>query len=367
MFSSIKAAYNENHYPIYISDNLISNLKSFLDSYNNESILIVYDDIFNNTKYHPDSGFTQILNSYNSYQLRGGIESKTYESLIKIINKLNQLEIPRDGILLAIGGGVVGDVCGLAASLYHRGMKLVHVPTTMTGAVDSVIGGKTAVNMNETINLIGTYYHPIATFIDLRFFDTLDKRDFTSGIAESIKKAIMSDSSYYDFLSNNYNKILNHDINYIYDLVYKSISIKLFHTISDVHEKSNRLLLNYGHTFGQAIESCFGIQQDSLRHGEAVSLGMVCASNLSEIIYGGSELKKMHKDILSAYSLPTTISEKNNLKIPKIKNLINNLKNDKKKTTKGNRFILCDKLGSGKVEYISNLNYIENSFMEVLK
>ena len=266
-----------------------------------------------------------------------------------------------------MGGGVIGDLCGLAASMYHRGVSLIHVPTTLTSAVDSAIGGKTGVNMYETVNLLGTYYHPIATFIDLRFMKTLDKRDFASGVAESIKKSFIYDKDFYNFILNNSNNIFQREINSLYELIHKSISIKLFHTISDEKEKSLRLLLNYGHTFGQVFESIYGIDEKNLRHGEAVSLGMMCAAQMSENLYGNKEIIKEHYEILSKFLLPTKISCLNNLELPEKSVLIENLVKDKKRTSYGNRFIICSEIGKAKVEHITDKNLIKNSFNLVLE
>tara|TARA_B110000858_G_scaffold49587_1_gene57225 strand:+ start:2577 stop:3680 length:1104 start_codon:yes stop_codon:yes gene_type:complete len=366
MFASIKAEYPKNNYQIHISDNLINNLNDYLVNFNNSSILLVVDDYFK--KNHNVSGIelSSIFKKYNTLFIEGGVAAKDISIAIKICDKLNALNISRDGCVVAIGGGVVGDICGLASSIYKRGIPLVHVPTTMTSAVDSAIGGKTGVNMHEAVNLLGTYYHPISTFIDLRFIQSLPNRDFAAGLAESIKKSFIYDKTFYEYILNNSNKILSRDLEYIYEIIYKSISIKLFHTISDEKEQSIRLLLNYGHTFGQAFESIYGINEEKLRHGEAVSLGMMCAAKLSKELYNNNNIIQQHLDILSEFQLPTKISECNNLSLPTIDTLVMNLNKDKKKTTKGNRFIVCEKLGCAQTKYIEDKSLIRSSFNFVL-
>ncbi len=366
MFASIKAEYPKNNYQIHISDNLIENLNDYLVNFNKKSVLLVVDSFFKKNYNISGIELSLIFEKYNIFFIEGGVAEKNISVAIKICDKLNELNISRDGCVVSIGGGVVGDICGLAASIYKRGIPLIHVPTTMTSAVDSAIGGKTGVNMHDAVNQLGTYYHPVSTFIDLRFIKSLPSRDFAAGIAESIKKSFIYDKSFYEYILNNSNKILTREFEYIFEVIYKSISIKLFHTISDEKEQSIRLLLNYGHTFGQAFESIYGINEEKLRHGEAVSLGMMCAAKLSKELFNNNNIIKQHMDILSEFQLPTKLSECNNLSLPKIDTLVMNLNKDKKKTTKGNRFIVCEALGSAQAKYIDDKNLIRSSFNFVL-
>ena len=366
MFASIKAEYPRDNYSIYLSDNLISNLEEYLVNFDENSILLVVDNYFRRSETELSSELNNLCLKYKCLYLEGGIETKNIQAAIKICEELSLHNISRDGCIVAIGGGVVGDICGLSASLYKRGINLVHVPTTMTSVVDSAIGGKTGVNMHETVNLLGTYYHPISTFIDMRFLISLPTRDFAAGVAESIKKSFIYDKNFYLYLLENSKKILSRDLKILFELIYRSIAIKLHHTTSDEREKSRRLLLNYGHTFGQAIESFYGIDEKKLRHGEAVSLGMMCAAKLSECIYKNNNIISQHKDILYEFNLPTKLSECKNLKMPSLKVLVDNLNKDKKKTSKGNRFIICEKLGSARSQYIQDGSLINQSFECVL-
>jgi len=183
MFASIKADYPNSSYPIYISDKLIDNLSDYLKNFSNKSVLLVLDSFFEENHNLNGIELNELISRYNHVFIDGGIESKDISVTLKICDELNSLNIARDGCIVAIGGGVIGDTCGLASSLYKRGISLVHVPTTMTSAVDSAIGGKTGVNMHETVNLLGTYYHPKSTFIDLRFLLSLSSRDFAAGIS----------------------------------------------------------------------------------------------------------------------------------------------------------------------------------------
>jgi 3-dehydroquinate synthase len=366
MFAAIKAEYPNNKYPIYISDNLTSQISLFLKGHPKSNIIIIIDQVFKDKKLHIDQNFTSLLNDYNTYFIDGGIENKSLSKVNELCNLIFNLKIPRDGFIVSIGGGVIGDLCGLVASLYMRGINLIHVPTTMTAAVDSSIGGKTGVNFNKTINLIGSYYHPKAIFIDMRFFLSLEKRDLNSGIAESIKSAFIADIEFYNFLDRNSENILGLSFDHIYDLIYKSIQIKLYHTVSDEKEQSKRLFLNYGHTFGQSFESFYGIDESLLRHGEAVSIGMVCAAKLAEIIYENKMILDQHKSLLLKYKLPIEISKIKSKKIPTIDTLTNGIENDKKRITEGNKFIICKELANAEIIIINDKSIIEECFQTVI-
>ena len=365
MFASIKAEYPKNNYPIYISDNLMDNLKAYLKNFNKSSIFIIADNFFNNNSNIDNININDLFNNYDHIFIKGGVESKNIKNVLNIFQKLNEINLHKDGCILSIGGGVIGDLSGLIASIYKRGINLVHVPTTLTSAVDSVVGGKTGINMFNNVNLLGTYYHPICTFIDLRFLKSLSDRDMRSGISESIKKSIMYDKDFFDFLLNNCSKLILKDMSYLYELIKRSIEIKLLLTTNDEKEKSSRLLLNYGHTFGQAIESEYGINENKLKHGEAISLGMICAAKLSNLLFDNN-LIIQHKEILQSFNLPTNISECKNLDYPNINNLIKNINNDKKKTSKGSRFITCKKIGYGNIDYVNDEKLIEECFNFVL-
>jgi 3-dehydroquinate synthase len=244
----------------------------------------------------------------------------------------------------------------MAASIYQRGMRLVHVPTTATSMIDSCIGGKTGVNHANQVNLLGTYYNPKGVFIDIRFLNTLDKRDLCAGVAEGIKMAITSDELMVDHLQKFSEDIVGCKETSLLSLISWSVRTKLFHVSSDFKESSIRLLLNYGHTFGQALESHYGLYQDFLRHGEAVSLGMCCAAALVDHFSQAGSLPAttqsrltQHREVLAAYQLPTHINDLNLPDVPNADHLYEMTFNDKKRTSKGSRFILSHRNGSAEI------------------
>ena len=254
---------------------------------------------------------------------------------------------------------------GFVASIYKRGLKLIHVPTTMTNMVDSCIGGKTGINYLNQVNLLGTYYHPIIIFIDIRFLKTLKIRDFKSGLVESIKKAFIADINFFNYMHNFSEKILDLSEEHLFEVINKSINQKIYLTSNDVKENSSRLLLNYGHTFGQALESYYKIDEKNLTHGEAVSLGMVSAAKMSEILYNDNKMLKIHYEILKSYGMPTKIDDMN-LKKPTISKLCSYIYNDKKRKSETNRFIVCKKIGKAEIVDIDSKNLIKRSFSEII-
>ena len=364
MLSILEANYRGEKYPIYISDDAIKYLNIHLNSLKN-NYLIIYDAVFKNKKKHPDNTFSKILKSNKVLFFKAGIKNKTSKYVDNIIEFFYKNNISRDCEIISIGGGVVGDIVAYAASIYHRGLKLIHVPTSMTSMIDSSIGGKTGFNRYNVVNLCGTYFHPKKTFIDVRFLKTLNQRDLISGLAEIIKKAIIFDQELFDFLSKNKDDILELKSKIIYDTIVKSVKIKLLITTSDEKESNQRLLLNYGHTFGQALEGYFGINQKFLTHGEAVSLGIIAASKLADQKYNLNTLKT-NKLLLKDFKLPTKFSD---LKIKRkinVNYLIKNLNNDKKRTINGIRFIISKKKGTGKIIYEKDKTLVKKSFMSII-
>ncbi len=344
----IIAKFSHKEYPIFLGNNLSTSLDLFLNIYDKKRVLFLVDKnisgILNKNKYN------KLIEKYDYILVDSGIESKNIQALLDLINILDDKNFSRDGIIVALGGGVIGDIAALLASIYYRGIGLIHVPTTMTSVVDSCIGGKTGINYNNKVNLLGTYYHPNAIFVDINFLLSLSERDFNAGMCESIKKGLIYNKSLFKFIDKNYCEIIKRDINALEAVVEHSINIKLELTSSDTFEKSNRLLLNFGHTFGQAVESYFKINQNIARHGEAVSIGMIFDIHLAEYlnIKNATKIKKHLSDVLKKFNLPTKISELSKSKINK-STLLENIFKDKKRTIEGSRFIIPTSIGNGKI------------------
>ena len=365
MLSILKANYKNKKYPIYISDNAIKYLDIYLKGLKN-NYLIICDDVFKDKKKHPEIIFSKLLKRSKVYYFKAGIKNKTIDCVGKIIEFFYKNNTTRDCEIISIGGGVVGDIVAFATSIYQRSLNLIHVPTSMTSMVDSSVGGKTGFNQYDVVNLCGTYYHPKITFIDIRFLKTLSQRDFLSGLAEVIKKAIIYDRELFDYLVKNRDDIVKLKPEIVYQIILISVKLKLLITTSDEKENNKRLLLNYGHTFGQAIERYFGINQILLTHGEAVSLGIVAASKLADQKYKLKTIK-INKLLLEKFRLPINFTD---LKIKKkidIHKLIKNLDSDKKRTFDGMRFIISKKRGTGEIIYEKNISLIKKSFKAIMK
>ncbi len=233
--------------------------------------------------------------------IEDGEEYKNMQSALYILDKLFEKKFNRHSVLIALGGGVIGDITGFCASIYQRGIEFIQIPTTLLAQVDASVGGKTGINNKYGKNLIGAFYQPSAVYCETRFLKTLPKKIFYSGIAEMIKVAVVYDKEYFNWIENN---DLN-DEQILSQAIAKSIQIKAKIVSLDEKEKGLRAILNYGHTFAHVIEleSKYG----TYLHGEAVSIGMMMANTLACKlgILSLDEAKRI-ENLLCRYDLPTT-------------------------------------------------------------
>jgi len=230
-----------------------------------------------------------------------GEEYKTLSTVEYILNHLFEAKFDRKSLLIAFGGGVIGDMTGFTASLYQRGIDFIQIPTTLLSQVDASVGGKTGVNNDYGKNLIGAFYQPKAVYIDPYFLNTLPSREFAAGIAEVIKMAVMFDKDFVKYLERNNLK----DEAVIKEMIRKSVSLKASVVNQDEKEAGIRAVLNYGHTFGHVVEN--ETKYKKYLHGEAVAIGIVMANALAV------KLGLMSKDesniilnLLQNNNLPTT-------------------------------------------------------------
>lgn len=211
--------------------------------------------------------------------LPDGEEHKNMDVLMTIIDKAMEAKLDRKSTMIALGGGVVGDMTGFAAAIYQRGIKFVQVPTTLMAMVDSAVGGKTAVNHPMGKNMIGSFYQPDAVIVDVDTLNTLPDRELNSGIAEIIKYGLIRDSDFFDWIEENVEAIMKRDKAALAESIYRSCVNKAEVVAADEKEGGIRATLNLGHTFGHAIEA--GLGYGAWLHGEAVGTGMVMATQLS--------------------------------------------------------------------------------------
>jgi 3-dehydroquinate synthase len=263
-----------------------------------------------------------------------GEEYKTLATVERILDELFTHKLDRKSVLIALGGGVIGDMTGFTASLYQRGIGFIQVPTTLLSQVDASVGGKTGVNNKYGKNLIGAFYQPEAVYIDTNFLKTLPKREFSAGIAEIIKMAVMFDKHYFDFLQ-------EADFSNKEDLekvIERSVSLKAEVVNMDEKEAGVRAVLNYGHTFGHVIEN--ETEYKRYLHGEAVAIGMVMANRLSvELGLMSEEESALVTKFLIKHSLPV------DYEIQEVDAFYDKFFLDKKSANNKIKFILANGLG----------------------
>jgi len=267
-----------------------------------------------------------------------GEDSKNIHTALAIVDKLLKLGADRKSALLALGGGVVGDMTGFIASTFMRSLPYIQIPTTLMAQVDSSIGGKTAVDLPEGKNLLGTFYQPKGVFIDVKFLETLPEPEFSNGLAEVIKYGIIDDVELFHFLEEHITAIKNRDYGDLEKIIENSCRIKKGIVEIDEREKGLRRVLNFGHTIGHAIES----QSDyAISHGNSVSLGMIAAMMISEKLYdlSGKDRKRV-EHLIEVAGLPRRIP-------PTVTTdgILSRLKRDKKKEGNIIHFVLLKKMG----------------------
>ncbi|MBS0612764.1 MAG: 3-dehydroquinate synthase [Proteobacteria bacterium] len=270
--------------------------------------------------------------------LPDGESNKTLSTASWVIDALVGNKVHRDGLVIALGGGVVGDVAGFAAACYQRGIAFVQAPTTLLAQVDSSVGGKTGVNHPGGKNLIGAYHQPIAVVTDTDTLATLPDRELRAGLAEVIKYGCVWDPIFFDWLALNVGALLARDPEALAYAIARSCEIKAKVVGQDERETGVRAILNFGHTFGHAIEVATHYKQ--YLHGEAVALGMIMAAELSRrlaMIDGGASARI--RELVAAAGLPT--------EIPRIgtERVLELMRMDKKVLAGNVRLVLLEKLG----------------------
>ena len=281
-----------------------------------------------------------------------GEEYKNMQTLEAILAHCFTQRLDRKSLLVAFGGGVIGDMTGFAASIYQRGIDFVQVPTTLLSQVDASVGGKTGINNNFGKNLIGAFHQPIAVYIDPSMLKTLRKREFAAGVAEIVKMAVTFNKDFFEWLEQN---DLNNEQN-IQIAIAKSVQTKASVVSQDEKELGIRAALNYGHTFGHVIEN--ETNYNTYLHGEAVGIGM-CMANALAVKLGlmSKDEEQRVKKLLEVYNVPTSY------KIKDVKDLYEHFFLDKKSLDNKIKFILPVGIGDCK---ITN-EVTKNDVIEILK
>ena len=275
---TLKVSLGERSYPIHIGSGLLADSALLERSISAEQVLVVTNETVAPLYLERLEKGLQARRT-STLVLPDGEQYKTLDTFSRIVDRLIELRFHRDACVVALGGGVVGDVAGYAAASYQRGIAYVQVPTTLLAQVDSSVGGKTAVNHPSAKNMIGAFHQPVSVLIDTDTLATLPGRELAAGIAEVVKYGLSLDPELFGWLEANMERLIALETDALARAVYRSCEIKAAVVAEDEREQGKRALLNLGHTFGHAIEALGGY--GTWLHGEAVAIGTVLAARTS--------------------------------------------------------------------------------------
>ena len=303
---TLQVALGERSYPIHIGEGLLDTFPLAEQIRGNQVMIITNETI---APLYLDKLAKQFADvQCDTLILPDGEKFKTLDTLETIFDALMGKRHSRTTTLIALGGGVVGDMVGFAAACYQRGVDFIQVPTTLLAQVDSSVGGKTAVNHPRGKNMIGAFYQPRLVLIDTLVLETLPARELAAGYAEVVKYGLIRDLPFYRWLETNNEKLLSRDAEAIAEAIFRSCENKAQVVADDETEQGNRALLNLGHTFGHAIETATGYT--SWLHGEAVAVGMIMAVRMSsELGWVDAGLEIDLAALLATWELPVTVPE----------------------------------------------------------
>lgn len=332
----------QHSYPIYIGSGVLSLLGEYFHRiFGNRRAVIVTDDIVGPIYAQ------QVLSSLKSAQLEAhlvsippGEASKRLSVTEMLYDKMFDFSVERSDVILALGGGVVGDLAGFAAATFKRGINYIQVPTTLLAMVDSGVGGKTGINHPRGKNMIGAFYQPKFVFTDIEILKTLPRRELGCGLAETVKHAVIRDGSFFEMLEANNRPIIELQSDLLVEIVVRNCRIKAEIVSLDEREANLRGILNYGHTIAHAIETV--LAERDFHHGEAVALGMIAAARLAaqRSLLKAEQAQRIF-NLLKAFDLPTQITGD----LP-VDQLYQSMQHDKKVREGKINFVLPTSLGS---------------------
>lgn len=350
-----------------VGDDLFRNLEARLTQMApNKSFYFIIDNLIYQNY---GSFFSEVLRAENRHflVLPGGKSNKTFATAMKVFADLEDKNISRDIVIVAVGGGVIGDLGGFVASCWYRGVGLIHIPTTFLAAVDSCLGGKTALNFRKTVNAIGTYHHPSAILVDTSVLLELPARELASGFAEVIKYGVLGSEEIMSLLESP-GPVTREKLS---QLIALSLREKEKFVTGDVKESADRLFLNFGHTVGHAIESSTVFNgEEMLRHGEGVALGMVAIFRICAVLglVEDWDIERL-KVLLRKHGLPTKFSASRiaQQRDALIETITERTFKDKKRTRSGLRLVVVDGWGRPKLHVTSDLELIRVGVEEVIQ
>ena len=348
----LKVALNQRSYPIYVSDALLLSSLSDYISLPNQVAVITNNRV-------AELYLADLLRSLGRDDVKvlyapDSENAKSIDVYTELMTELLSANFNRSSLLIALGGGVIGDLTGFIAATLHRGCRLVQIPTTLLSQVDSSVGGKTAINHSVGKNLIGSFYQPEAVFIDPTTLKTLPANEFAAGMAEVIKYGFVSETNFFTWLAANQEAIYTQDSNTLAQMIHECCHYKAEVVAKDERETGQRALLNYGHTFGHAIEQVAGYGE--WLHGEAVAVGMLMAMRHAinnKVCEAG--LYEPLESLLKTFDLPTKLREP-----LAVSELMSAMLKDKKNLEQKLRLILPVSIGNSIIETCDNMEAIKD-------
>lgn len=336
----------ERSYNIHIKEDIVKECGKHIKALNPGKKIIIITDRNVSKLYYKTVKASLLKEGFEIHKiiLKPGEHLKSFLNTVKLSNKILSITPDRNSTIVALGGGVIGDLSGFIASITLRGINFVQIPTTLLSQVDSSVGGKTGINTNYGKNLVGTFYQPKLVLIDPKTLLNLPEREFLCGYVETVKYALINNYSFFNHLDNNKSKIINKDLKFLTEIIKTAVQSKADIVSQDETEKNGtRALLNLGHTFGHALEKevCYS---DTIKHGEAVAIGIVLAAKFSyQLGFCEKTIITQIEDHFKAFNIPLTAKEI--IYEWDINNLLTNMMSDKKTENAQITFILFKNIG----------------------
>ncbi len=305
-----------------------------------------------------EKALSERFDSVFTFVIPAGEDHKNLEEISKVYESLIEKHFDRHDLLVALGGGVVGDMCGFTAATYLRGISFVQIPTTLLSQTDSSVGGKTGVDFNGYKNMVGAFYMPRLVYMNIATLKTLDDRQYASGFAEVMKHGLIKDENFYTWLIDNLYEIGDRDMDVLEEMVQRSCDIKRRVVEKDPTEKGDRALLNFGHTLGHAIEKYKNFE---MYHGECVALGCVAAAYISykRNLLSMEEYYEI-RDMFVPFNLPISVEDVDKDAVIEL------TKSDKKVDSDKIRFVLLKKIGKAFIDETVTRQEMSDALDEII-
>jgi 3-dehydroquinate synthase len=341
----------ERSYPIAIGSGLIDRLREFIAPLTPTSVSVVTNSVVGPLYAQRVQDALPGV-STSVIELPDGEHHKQWPAVSQVLNSLVEKRVDRRGVIIALGGGVVGDIAGFAASIYMRGIRYIQVPTTLLAQVDSSVGGKTGINHPGGKNLVGAFHQPCAVISDTGTLRTLPPRELSAGLAEVLKHGLLADRDYFERMTATIELMRAFDASALAAAIEGSCEIKASVVARDEHEAGERALLNLGHTFGHAIEAMTGYS--GWLHGEAVGCGLVLAAELSHLLgtITRAEVQLVERAVARA-GLPTQVDNLSALTAIEV------MRGDKKTEGGEIRFIVLDRIGHAAQRFVPHATLLQ--------